>query len=85
MGDSKPMVVLRQGDWVLWQDGGESGIGRISMIEEALEHYSTYVYVASPEAYGNPITRSKKLMRLPIKCCTKIDAAIAKVYGHNNV
>jgi hypothetical protein len=49
MGYSKSMVVLRQGDWVLWQHGGESGIGCISIIEEALEHYSTYVYVANLE------------------------------------
>lgn len=85
MGDSESVVVLKQGDWVLWQDGDTSGVGRIATIDEGIAHYSTYVYIVSPESYGNPLGRPDKVMHLSIEHCTKIDPAIAKIYGHNNV
>ena len=80
MGDSEPMAVLKQGDWVLWQDEGCSGVARVCAIAEG-----KHVFLVSPEVYGNPIAYPKYPMNLPIECCTKIDPAIAKVYGHNNV
>jgi hypothetical protein len=73
------MAVLKQGDYVLWQDGSLSGVGRVSIVEEGIAHYSTYVWV---KGLAN---KSPDVKHLPIEYCTKIDPAIAKVYGHDNV
>lgn len=75
---------LKQGDWVLWQKDGKRGVGRVYLVVGS-EDGSTYAWVMDPEHYGNPLAPAKYRRNINTNDCTKIDPAIAKVYGHNNV
>lgn len=74
MGDPKSMAVLKQGDVVLWQSDGTSGVGTISLTDGR---------VCWIKGVPSPI-KQHDLHFVDAKNCTKITPAIAKLYLNSN-
>jgi hypothetical protein len=74
MGDTEPMVVLKQGDVVLWQSDGTSGVGTVSLTDGK---------VCWIKGVPSPI-KQHDIHFVAVKNCTKITPAIAKLYLNSN-
>lgn len=73
MGNEESMAVLKQGDYVLWEFNGSSGVGRVLLVD--IDH----VWVLDKwrsDGVDLDAHYAKKTK------CTKIDPAVAKLYGN---
>lgn len=79
MGNKQSVdVLIRQDDYVMWEHGGYSGVGRVVAVERGGRNPVAYVLDTT-----QPLLEADIKVR-PVNQCTKIDPAVAKLFENSN-
>lgn len=73
MGNEESVAVLKQGDYVLWEFNGSSGVGRVLLEDPEIVWIMDSWRSDGLDIDAHYIEKTK---------CTKIDPAVAKLYGN---